>query len=187
MSAGSLDAEHTMLLIVDMQNDFCKKNGALYSENSEKIIPSISRLLEIFREAGAPVGFTQDWHEPDDVEFGRWGPHCVERSWGAEIVDELAPLEMELVFKKTRYSPFYDTDIQEHMLDLEIERAVVCGTLANVCVLHTACDMMMRGVDVVVPVEAVAALSDYDMGYALYHMGEVFTAHICSVDEITLQ
>lgn len=184
MSGLRLEPSHTMLLIVDMQNDFCTKGGALYSESSESIIASVKGLQKLFRDAGAPVAYTQDWHEADDAEFDRWGAHCVEGTWGAEIVSELAPLEMELVFKKTRYTPFYDTDIQSHLAEFEVKTAVVCGTLVNVCVLHTACDMMMRGVDVAIPVEAVAALSDYDMGYALYHMKDVFGARICSVSDI---
>ncbi|MHC1602360.1 MAG: cysteine hydrolase family protein [Methermicoccaceae archaeon] len=176
-----------MLLIVDMQNDFCSKGGTLYSKKSENIIHNIEELQESFRDVGAHVAYTQDWHEADDSEFDVWGAHCVEGTWGAEIVDELAPLELELVFKKTRYTPFYDTDIHKHLLELEIRDTVVCGTLANVCVLHTACDIVMRGVNAIIPVECIAALSDYDMGYAMYHVEEVFKARICSANDIKFE
>ena len=73
MSGLRLEPSHTMLLIVDMQNDFCTKGGALYSESSESIIATVKGLQKLFRDAGAPVAYTQDWHEADDVESARRG------------------------------------------------------------------------------------------------------------------
>ncbi|MHC1593057.1 MAG: cysteine hydrolase family protein, partial [Methermicoccaceae archaeon] len=68
MSESGLEPRHTMLLIVDMQNDFCSKGGTLYSKKSENIIHNIEELQESFRDVGAHVAYTQDWHEADDSE-----------------------------------------------------------------------------------------------------------------------
>jgi len=179
-----LEPSSVMLLIVDMQNDFCKPRGSLYSEQSQSIIPSIERLLSKARESGVVVAFSQDWHEPDDTHFDYWPPHCIQGTWGAEIVEELFPLENELVFKKGGYSVFLDTDIEHHLREGGIRTLIVCGTLVNICVLHTVADALQRYYNVIVPKECVAALNDYEMEYALYHIGKVLKGTVCSMDEL---
>jgi|Deesub1362A_J573_1020465.scaffolds.fasta_scaffold00052_3 nicotinamidase-related amidase len=179
-----VEPESTMLLIVDMQNDFCKPDGALYSEQSQSIIPYIKKVLDWARESKMMIAYSQDWHEPDDPHFDYWPPHCIQGTWGAEIVDELSPLENELVFKKGAYSVFLDTDIEHHLRECSIKTLIICGTLVNICVLHTTADALQRYYNTVVPKECVASLNEYEMEYALYHIGKVLKGTLCSVDEL---
>ncbi|MHC1624740.1 MAG: cysteine hydrolase family protein [Methermicoccaceae archaeon] len=179
-----LERKGTMLLVVDMQNDFCTPEGTLYNKPSADIIEPISNLLNGARKGDITIGYTQDWHKKDDVHFKQWSPHCIMHTWGSEIVNELAPLEHEYVFKKEGYSPFHDTDIERRLHENNIHTIIVCGTLANICVLHTVVDALQYHFDVVVPRECTAALNEYDYNYALHHMGDVMGATVCSLDEI---
>lgn len=176
-----LPAAETALVVVDMQNDFAHPEGALFVPEAAKTIPVIAGLLERFREKGAPVFFTQDWHEEDDPEFRIWPRHAVAGSWGAEIVAELAPRPGERVIKKLRYDGFYGTPL-EHLLRLAgVRRLVVTGTVANICVLHTAGSAALRWFEVVLPEDATSALTPFDLAAALrqvtfLYQGKVTTA-----------
>ncbi len=176
-----LPATETALVVVDMQNDFAHPEGALFVPDAAKTIPVIGSLLERFREKGAPVFFTQDWHEEDDPEFRIWPRHAVAGSWGAEIVAELAPRPGERVIKKLRYDGFYGTPL-EHLLRLAgVRRLVVTGTVANICVLHTAGSAALRWFEVVLPEDATSALTPFDLAAALrqvtfLYQGKVTTA-----------
>ncbi len=181
-----LPAAETALVVVDMQNDFAHPEGALFVPEAAKTIPVIAGLLERFREKGAPVFFTQDWHEEDDPEFRIWPRHAVAGSWGAEIVAELAPRPGERVIKKLRYDGFYGTPL-EHLLRLAgVRRLVVTGTVANICVLHTAGSAALRWFEVVLPEDATSALTPFDLAAALRQVTFLYQGKVTTADGVRL-
>jgi nicotinamidase-related amidase len=113
------------------------------------------------------VVYTQDWHGTDDPEFALWGPHAVGGTWGAEIVPELAPSPQDLVIHKLRYDAFYRTPLETELGRRRIETLVVTGTVSNICVLHTAGSAALRWLRIIVPVDAVSALTEFDQQAAL--------------------
>ncbi|MEO0150352.1 MAG: isochorismatase family cysteine hydrolase, partial [candidate division WOR-3 bacterium] len=133
-----LSAKETALIIVDMQNDFAHERGSLFVPDAPKTIKPIKSLIEKFREKNSTIIYTQDWHMEDDPEFKIWGVHAVAGTWGAEIVDELRPTDRDITVKKLRYDAFYGTSL-DHILRVKgIKSLVITGTVANICVLHTA-------------------------------------------------
>ena len=76
------------LIIVDVQNDFCP-GGALPVTDGDKIVPILNVYIKRFREEGAPVFATRDWHPNDHISFeengGIWPPHCVQGTSGAQF------------------------------------------------------------------------------------------------------
>src|SRR5215217_531261 len=127
-----------------MQNDFVKEGGTLVVPSAEGTIPTIRNLLELARESDMRVVFVQDTHNDGDPEWEIWGEHCRERSWGWQVVDELAPGEDEATVRKPRYDAFYGTGL-EHMLRLwDVDTLIICGTVANICVHYTASSAAMR-------------------------------------------
>mgnify|MGYP001772558979 CR=1 FL=1 len=166
------------LIVVDMQKDFCYKNGALYIESAEKIFEATKKVIEEARRRGMKIIFTQDWHRVDDREFEIWPKHCIANTWGAEIVDELEPREEDYFVKKRRYSAFFATDLELLLRELGIERVFICGVATNICVLHTAADAAIRGYKVAVIEDCTKALSDYEQSYAIEHMKKVFNAEV---------
>jgi len=158
-----LRREETALLVVDMQNDFVRENGALFVPAAPATIQPISELLSRARAQRVRVAFTQDWHRPDDPEFRIWPPHVVEGTWGAEVVAELAPREGEPVVRKTTYDPFFRTELEEVLKGWGTKNLVVVGTVANICVLHAAGSAALRGLRVIVPKDCVSALNEFDV------------------------
>jgi nicotinamidase-related amidase len=179
-----LPAGVSALLVVDMQNDFAHPEGSLYGESAPAVIPEISLLLGRAREKGVPVVFTQDWHGEDDPEFAIWGQHAKADTWGARIVDGLSVEAHDTVVRKLRYDAFYGTSL-DHLLRLWGTRhVVVTGTVANICVLHTAGSAALRYLEVVIPEDAVAALTAFDKAAALRQATFLYRGRVASAAAI---
>jgi nicotinamidase/pyrazinamidase len=166
------------LIIVDMLEDFVEAGGALCVPGAREIVPAIRRELEQARAAGRPVIFVCDAHEPDDREFERFPPHAVAGSTGAEIIDQLAPREGELVVFKRRYSPFYDTDLHDLLVELGVSQATVVGVCTHICVMETVAGLANRDLKVRVLREGVADFDSELAQAALKRMESLFGAEI---------
>ncbi len=153
----------TAVLVVDMQNDFVRENGALFVPTAPATVPPIQELLVRARGKGVNVAFTQDWHSPTDPEFRIWPRHGVAESWGAEIVAELAPQAGEPVVRKTTYDPFFQTELEGILRGWGTKHLVIVGTVANICVLHAAGSAALRGLQVIVPKDCVSAAAEFDL------------------------
>jgi nicotinamidase-related amidase len=179
-----LDPDRTALVVVDMQNGFCHPDGSLYAPGSESAIEPVAALVDHARHAGAGVVFTRDVHPPEQFEdahyydeFARWGEHVVEGSWEAELVDGLQPRRddpAELVVVKHTYDAFYRTELEGWLAAHGIDDLVICGTLANVCVLHTAGSAGLRDYRAVIVEDAVGFIDADHREYALDHAGWLF-------------
>jgi nicotinamidase-related amidase len=109
-----------------------------------------------------PTVYTQDRHGDDDTEFAIWGEHARAGTWGAETVDELRPRDGDEVVRKLRYDAFYGTPLDHLLRRSAVDHVVIVGTVANICVLHTAGSAALRHYDVVLVDDAVGALTDFD-------------------------
>jgi nicotinamidase-related amidase len=185
-----VDPAHAALVIVDMQNDFCHPAGLMGSlgedlSHNRAIIPTIRALLDAARDAGTMVIFIQAQYGPSSgsptslYRNGKPGYAmriCLPGSWGAAIVDELAPRPGESIVVKHRYSAFRDTALESLLRSNAIRSLVVVGTATQACVESTVRDARMNDYAVVVPNDGVGARARMrDMHDAsLKVMGEFF-------------
>jgi nicotinamidase-related amidase len=180
----NVDPSRAALLVIDMQNDFVKEGGNLFVPDAEATFPRIAHLLELARQAGMKVVFSQDTHDEGDPEWKIWGEHVRRGTWGWQIVDELAPREDELVIQKVRYDAFYGTPL-DHFLRLWGAAAlVICGTVANICVHYTAASAALRWYDVIIPRDAVSALEPFDLELSLRQTAFVFAGKVTTTDAL---
>jgi nicotinamidase-related amidase len=178
---ATLDSERAAVVVVDMQNGFCKPDGSLYAPGSEAVIDPVVDLVAQARDAGAQVVYTRDVHPPGQFdgnhyydEFERWGEHVVEGSWEAELVAELDVREADLVVEKHTYNAFHATELDGWLTARGVDDLAVCGTLANVCVLHTAGAAGLRDYRPVLAEDAIGAIEDDHKAYALEHADWLF-------------
>ncbi len=183
----TVDPRKTALVIVDMQNDFVKEGGKLVVPTAKDTIPVIRRLLDLARQSGMFVAYTQDTHFPNDPEFPIWGEHCLIGSWGWEIIEELKPQPYELVVQKRRYDGFYGTPLGDDLRLAGVDTLIITGTVANICVLHTAGSAALRGFRIILPKDAVSALTDFDMEATLRQIHFLYRGIITTSDGIEVQ
>ncbi len=173
----------TAVILVDMLNDFV--TGSLACERAQRIIPPLARLIAAARENGAPVIFSNDAHLPGiDHELKLWGEHAMAGTEGAEVIPELKPTELDYIVPKRRYSGFFETDMQLLLTELGVERVIVCGLHAHMCVRHTTADAYQWGYDIVVPSDGVDAFTQEDYEYGLSYLKDIYGAEITTVDEL---
>ncbi len=177
----TFNPDTTAVVVVDMQNGFCHPDGSLYAPGSEEAIGPISAVIETARNAGARIVFTRDVHPPEQFdgahyydEFARWGEHVVEGSWDAEIVDDLDVHAEDHVVEKHTYDAFYQTELDGWLSARGIQDLLLCGTLANVCVLHTAGSAGLRDYRPVLVEDAIGYIEADHREYALEHADWLF-------------
>lgn len=140
--------KHPALVVVDMQHDFVDPDSpSTCAPMAQERIPAIRSILDAARQAGIPVFHTQGIVKRDLSDVGLWKGHAkrsglcqIEGSRGAEIVEELAPIEGEQVVRKTRPSAFFGTDLHDRLRSLGVDTLLVVGTSMSGCVRATVTD-----------------------------------------------
>jgi nicotinamidase-related amidase len=140
--------ERPALVIIDMQHDFVDPDSpSTCAPMAQERIPAIRSILDAARRVGVPVFHTRGIVKPDLSDLGLWKGHgkrsgrCqIDGSRGAEIVEDLAPIEGEHVVRKTRPSAFFGTDLHERLGSLGIDSLLVVGASMSGCVRATVTD-----------------------------------------------
>src|SRR5438093_11467655 len=107
-----IDPKATGIVVIDMLNEFCKAGGAMVLPGYERLIPPQKKVIDAGRHAGSPVLFVVDTHRRNvrqDREFLKRTSHCLEGSWGAQVIEDLDPRPDDLYIVKRRYSAFFTT------------------------------------------------------------------------------
>jgi ureidoacrylate peracid hydrolase len=143
-----VDRSHSMLIVVDMQNDFCHRDGAACKRGRDmnfvqNMIPRLVRFVEQAREHDFPVCFVRtsgnQWtNSPVWIEFKNSELlACAEGSWGAEFHAGLEPRPGEMIVTKHRYSAFIGTDLDMLLRARGVKSLLVTGVGTGMCVFHT--------------------------------------------------
>jgi nicotinamidase-related amidase len=168
---------NAILVIVDMENEFCKPGGKRYSDTGGRIMPgvisAIGELAERCRHAGIPVIYVQSVRSHEEPEFTVFGhePILKAGTWATEIVEELKPQDGDTIIQKFSHDPFYkpglDRVLQKLVADPTRYYAVVTGGGLNVCVYHTVLGFHLRDYWTVVLVDSVYYRLDSGKEWAL--------------------
>ena len=169
------------VLVVDMLRGFVEAGYPLYiGDKARSVIPNIEHLLERELKQGSKLFFICDSHDPDDLEFKMFPPHCIAGTVEAEVIPELAEYTGEIIPKR-RYSGFFGTSLEDKLRDLNPKKLIVCGVLTNICVMHTVADARNRDYEVEVPADCVDSPDEAAHNFALEHMDKVLGAKLTTV------
>lgn len=178
-----LDPTATAVIVVDMVNDFCKPGGKMVLPGYERLVPQQLQVIQAARDNDVPVIWVHDSHRVNvrqDREWLKRTPHCVENTWGVEIIEDLGAKPEEIHVIKRRYSSFFQTDLDLTLKDLGVRHLVVFGVVTNICVRSTVHDAFFLGYEAVVPHDCCAATGPREQESSLYdiatHFGTVSDA-----------
>ncbi len=177
--------ERDVLLVVDIQNDFCP-GGNLAVPRGDEVVPLVNGLAEKFPH----VVLTQDWHPRGHLSFASshpgskpyqaievaygtqvlWPDHCVQATKGAAFRDDLNIPHAELVLRKgyhrqiDSYSAFYENDRTTHtglagyLRERGFKRVFLAGLAFDFCVRYSAEDAHREGFEAIVIEDACRAI-----------------------------
>ena len=166
---------HTALVVVDMQNDFADPAGSLSVAGAAGVLQVVNGEIAAAGEAGAIVVYTQDWHPPATPHFakdgGIWPVHCVQDSWGAELLPALCvagPVVRKGAHGEDGYSGFtmrdpvtgaeMPTELDATLRARGVSKVVVVGLATDYCVKHTALDAVRLGYETALLTDGAAAV-----------------------------
>ena len=93
---------------------------------------------------------------------------------GADVIPELAPAKGDFVLPKRTYSSFHETGLDDLCRQFGVDTLVLTGQHTNICLRHTTADAFFRGYDVVVPKDAVEAISEEDHESGLKYLEAIY-------------
>jgi ureidoacrylate peracid hydrolase len=202
-----IDPAITAVIVIDMQNAYASPGGYLDLagfdiSGAAKVIGNIKGVLETARSAGVQVIYFQNGWDADYVEAGgpgspNWhksnalktmrarpelhGTLLARGTWDYELVDELKPQPGDICLHKTRYSGFFNSQLDSVLRARGIRNLVFVGIATNVCVESTLRDgFFLEYFGVVLEDATHQAGPDFVQKAALYNI-ETFFGWVSSV------
>jgi ureidoacrylate peracid hydrolase len=193
-----LVAGRTVIVHIDMQNDFLHEDGhyaksGIDISHMRRSIEPVRALTAEARRRGVPIIWTR--HGTKGVIDG--GPFMQHRpflregglrqnTWGYEVYEPLDPRPEDWFVEKTRLSAFYNTNLETVLRGLNAHTVIVTGVLTNQCVAATGKDAMFRDFLPIVVEEATGTTLPHLHEPAI-EMMRVGWAQVSPLAEITAQ
>lgn len=172
LDGKTLNSAKTVLFVVDMNNGFAKK-GALYSDRTENMIEPIRDFALQCQKQGMRIVAFSDCHSTNSPEFTGYPPHCVEGTQECELVDELAFLKDNVIYKSSTNGLFCDLD---EILNGDYTNFILVGCCTDICIYQLAVGLKAyfnqknMSSSVIVPMELVDTFDSPDHNADLYNV-----------------
>jgi nicotinamidase-related amidase len=196
----SIDPKTTALVLIEYQNDFTSEGGVLHGAVSEVMdktgmLANTLEVVDAARSAGAtvmhaPITFAEGYNEISSHPYGILkgvvdGKAFIKGSWGAAIVDELAPAEGDIVIEGKRgLDTFASTNLDFILRSKGIKTIVLGGFLTNCCVESTMRSGYENGYQVITLNDCVAGTSTEEHENALKYDFPMFSVPMAAADLI---
>ncbi|MGE0118064.1 MAG: cysteine hydrolase [Dongiaceae bacterium] len=191
-----MDPKKTAVVLIEYQNDFTSAGGTLHQAvkpvmDSTNMLANTVDTVNKARAMGAtivhaPITFTDDYHELNPRPYGILKGVVDSKSfrkgtWGAEIVDALAPHPGDIVVEGKRgLCGFASTNLDFILRSRGITDIALGGFLTNCCVESTMRSGYEKGYNVVTLKDCTAALSEEEQRLAVEKSYPMFSRPLSS-------
>ncbi|HXW46837.1 MAG TPA: cysteine hydrolase [Streptosporangiaceae bacterium] len=195
-----LDPATTAVVLIEYQNEFTSDGGVLHGAVSEvmektNMLANTAQVVEAARAAGAtimhaPITFAPGYNELSNHPYGILkgvvdGSAFVKGTWGAEIVDSLAPEEGDIVVEGKRgLDTFASTNLDFILRSKGIKTIILGGFLTNCCVESTMRTGYENGYQVITLTDCTAATSVPEHENAISYDYPMFSRPMSAADVI---
>lgn len=169
------------VVAIDLQNDILQ-GGALPCKRILNILPPLKMLFAKAHDLGVPVIYVCDCHRKGDPELQIWNDHMMEGTYGAQIIDEVAPHACDYVVQKNLFNGFINTDLQSVLDTLNVRMLLLAGWRTDVCVAQTAIEAFYRGFHVAIAEDGTDSTTqrEHEYGMSLMQINYGFEAYSCA-------
>jgi ureidoacrylate peracid hydrolase len=170
----AIDASKTAVIVVDMENDFAAKGGmfdraGIDISGAQKAIQPTAKVLSTARAASIKIVYLKMGYQPDLSDLGptdsvnrerhlklgvgqtirtpdgRESRVLVRDTWDTDIVSGLKPHPEDITLYKTRFSGFYQTQLDEILKKLGVKYLIITGVTTSICV-NSPCATQCSGI-----------------------------------------
>jgi nicotinamidase-related amidase len=182
-----LDKSPIALLLIDWINDFEFDDGAQLLKHALPAAHAAAQLKQQAQALHIPVIYVND-------NFGRWQSdfnaqvrHCLEDGVrGEQVTQLLRPQREDYFVLKPKHSGFYSTSLDILLRYLGVKTLILSGVTTDICVLFTANDAYMRDLEVIVPSDCTAAVTQKTHEAALSQMRTILKAEVGGWESLRL-
>ncbi|MCL6217898.1 cysteine hydrolase family protein [Zunongwangia pacifica] len=162
------------LILIDIQNDYFE-NGNMELFKPAEASVNAKKVLQKFRAKDAPVIHIQHLSTRGDATF------FIPKTNGAEIHENVAPLEKEKVIVKHFPNSFRGTDLLNTLQEQNVEQLVICGMMTHMCVDATTRAAKDFGFDCIVIGDACAT-KNLEINGETAHAAEVQKSFLAALN-----
>jgi nicotinamidase-related amidase len=197
----AIDPSTTAVVLIEYQNEFTSDGGVLHGAveavmEKTGMLENTRAVVEAARKAGAtimhaPITFAPGYNELSSHPYGILkgvvdGNAFVKGTWGAAIVDELAPVDGDILIEGKRgLDTFASTNLDFILRSKGIKTIVLGGFLTNCCVESTMRSGYENGYQVITLSDCVAGASVEEHDNAIAYDFPMFSQPMTASDLIT--
>ena len=151
-----IDKNNTALLVIDLQKGeynpeiISKKphDQYMWDRINNIVLPNGKKIIDKCRQNKVEViytvveSYTKDGRDRG-IDYKISGIFCAKNSKEAEVLDEIKPLDNEIIIPKTSSSVFNSTNIEYVLRNLSIQYLMIFGIVTDQCVetaVRDGCD-----------------------------------------------
>lgn len=192
MNRENFNFDHSAFMLVDLQYAYSAESD-FKTKDWGRIVTNVKRLLSTCREKRIPVIFVRMWRRPDGADAHPNDPrneagkplYAVAETREAEILDEIKPMEGEIIINKQRFSGFFQTNLNLTLQGLGVNHLIMCGVSTDSCFLTTVYDAFFRAYEITIVKDACGASTEaahmtsiLDMANSIYGCSIFFTEEL---------
>ena len=156
---GFLPAKGSALILLDVITDFEFEDGDALLRRALPVARNLAQLKKRAKNAGLPVVYVNDNFGKWQEDFKTMSDHFMRpEAKGRKVVELLKPEPDDYYVLKPHRSAFYSTTLELLLRELKAKTLIITGVTTDICVLFTANDAYMRGFDLHIPADCVAAI-----------------------------
>jgi nicotinamidase-related amidase len=187
-SKKSVASRETALILLDVITDFEFEDGDELLKRTLPMARNLARLKLRAKKAGVPVIYVNDNFGKWQEDFKTMSDQFVQYdSKGHKVVELLKPEHDDFYVLKPHRSAFYSTTLELLLRDLKVKTLLISGVTTDICVLFTANDAYMRGFEIHIPSDCVAAVKPGYSKQAIEFIRRVLKADTRKSTEISFR
>ena len=185
---ASINSRESALILIDVITNFEFEDGDELLKRTLPIARNLARLKQRAKKAGVPVVYVND-------NFGKWqedfktmsGHFAKPAAKGHRVVQLLMPDKDDYYVLKPHRSAFYSTTLELLLRDLKAKTLILTGVTTDICILFSANDAYMRGFELHIPSDCVAAVKPAFSKQAMEFIKRVLKADTRKSTEISFR
>lgn len=196
-----INPKNTIVLVIDVQNDYCSEKGKLAIERNvdvkpvQRMVSKLIRFIELARDFGLPIVFVRmnkDIKQVDEslrVKLQSLGSPlgsslCVPGTWGFEYY-KIKPEQGDVEIIKKSYDAFSNPELDKLLKKWKIKNLIITGAYTAICIDATLKSGFSKGYNVVIPEDLVSTTKEtmYQQD-AIVDVWKAIFAHVVKSEEL---